>query len=176
METSPLTRLKLPAHSLPSCPLSIATLLPSPLTLLTSPFRTSTFHLSLMWPGPMLPFLKPKLYKPSSQFVSLKLPDQMAFYYRKFSSQLTPYLMAYFNSLRQGTFPAPDPLQSHIAMITKTADDSLDTKAFRPISLLNEDVKLLGKILSTRINKYLHFDPQRPGGLCSRPSSRGQCL
>lgn len=41
-------------------------------------------------------------------------------------------------------------------MIPKTTEDALDPQAFRPISLLNGDVKLLRKIRSTRINKYLH--------------------
>ncbi|CAI9535748.1 unnamed protein product, partial [Staurois parvus] len=76
-------------------------------------------------------------------------------YYKKFSAILAPFLAEYFNALQQGSSPSPDALRTHIAMIPKTTDDVQEPQAFRPISLLNEDLKILGKILSFRINKYL---------------------
>lgn len=76
-------------------------------------------------------------------------------YYRKLSPLLLPHLTAYFNSMKQGALPSSDSLRAHISMIPKTTEEAHEPQAFRPISLLNEDVKLLGKILCFRINKYL---------------------
>lgn len=58
--------------------------------------------------------------------------------------------------LRQGLVPAPDTLAAHIMMIPKSALDALDPQAYRPISLLNEDMKIPGRILGSRFNRYLH--------------------
>lgn len=42
---------------------------------------------------------------------------------------------------------------AHIAMIPRKDDGASDRQALKPISLLNEDLKFLVKVLSTRINK-----------------------
>lgn len=76
-------------------------------------------------------------------------------YYKKFSELLVPYLTSYLNALKQGSLPSSDTLRTHISMIPKTAENTPEPQAFRPISLLNEDLKILGKILSLRDNKYL---------------------
>lgn len=63
-------------------------------------------------------------------------------------SLLLPKSMtAYFNNMKQGALPSPDSLQAHISMILKTTVEAHDPQVFRPISLLNEDMKLLGKSL-----------------------------
>lgn len=50
--------------------------------------------------------------------------------------------------------PSPDALRAHISMIPKSEAEAQEPQAFQPISLLNKDMKLLGKIL-TAVNKYL---------------------
>lgn len=50
---------------------------------------------------------------------------------------------------------APTNASTYISMIPKTNDEANDPQAFHPISLLNEDFKLLGMILCSRINKFL---------------------
>lgn len=40
-------------------------------------------------------------------------------------------------------------------MLPKMTDDTFEPQAFWPISLLNESLKILGKILGNRINQYL---------------------
>lgn len=76
-------------------------------------------------------------------------------YYKKFSPLLVPYLANYFNALKQGSFPSADALRVHITMLPKWADEAFEPKAFGPISLLNENLKIWGKILGNRINQYL---------------------
>lgn len=57
--------------------------------------------------------------------------------------------------MKQGALPSSDSLRVHISTIPKTSVEAHDPQAFRPISLLNEDMKLLGKILCLCINKHL---------------------
>lgn len=63
-----------------------------------------------------------------------------------------PHLANYFNALKQGPLPSSDALRAHITILPKTSDDTPEPQAFCPISLLNEDMKILGKILSLCIN------------------------
>lgn len=79
----------------------------------------------------------------------------LGLYYKTFSALLVPHLANYFNTLKQGSMPSPDALRAHISMIPKTPEDTSEPQAFRPISLLNNELKILGKILSTPINKYM---------------------
>lgn len=75
-------------------------------------------------------------------------------YYRKFC----PLLLSapYFDSMKQGAQSYSDSLRAHVSMILKTTEEAHEPQTFRPISLLNEDIKLLGKILCSCINKYLN--------------------
>lgn len=75
--------------------------------------------------------------------------------------------------MKQGALPSPEFLRVQISMIPKTTVEAHDPQAFWPISLLNEDVKLLGKILCSHISRYLHslihrdqvgFVPDRQAG------------
>lgn len=43
--------------------------------------------------------------------------------------------------------PLPDAFRAHISMIPKNSEDASEPQAFWPISLLSEDLKILGKIL-----------------------------
>lgn len=76
-------------------------------------------------------------------------------YYKKFAPLLVPYLINYFYALKQGSFPSADALRAHITMLPKSADDAFEPQAFGPNSLLNESLKIFGKILGNRINQYL---------------------
>uniref|UniRef100_A0A9J8AZK4 Reverse transcriptase domain-containing protein n=1 Tax=Cyprinus carpio carpio TaxID=630221 RepID=A0A9J8AZK4_CYPCA len=72
-------------------------------------------------------------------------------FYKKFSSQLSPLLFNMFNhSLDQSTLP-PSLTQAHITVLLKPDKDALDCSSYRPISLLNVDVKILSKVLASRM-------------------------
>ncbi|KAJ1200034.1 hypothetical protein NDU88_003863 [Pleurodeles waltl] len=85
-------------------------------------------------------------------------------YIQTFSTQtLTPYLEMLTEAFEVGRL-----LKSHrevvIVVLFKKGCDPLDVWSYRPLSLLNSDCKLLGKVLancqfwSTRINMVLYLD------------------
>ncbi len=85
---------------------------------------------------------------------SVKAPGPDGFpveFYKKNYSQLSPILLNMFNhSLDQSKLP-PSLTQAHITVLLKPDKDALDCSSYRPISLLNVDVKILSKVLASRI-------------------------
>ncbi|KAM5158282.1 protein transport protein Sec61 subunit gamma [Mantella aurantiaca] len=76
-------------------------------------------------------------------------------YYKLFIPLLSPHFLKAFNQPKGSlTFP-PDSLRAHITLIPKEGKDPLQCQSYRPISLLNTDLKLFTKILATRLNKWL---------------------
>lgn len=76
-------------------------------------------------------------------------------FYKKFSSKLSPLLLSMFNnSLEQSKLP-PSLTQAHITVLLKPDKDPLDCSSYRPISLLNVDVKILSKVLASRIEHII---------------------
>lgn len=92
---------------------------------------------------------------------SLKLrkrpgPDGFsAAYYRQYAHSLTPVLTKAFNSILEGHSFRTETLTSIITMIPKPHSDSTSLTNYRPISLLNLDIKLLAKIMATRLNSII---------------------
>jgi len=83
-------------------------------------------------------------------------PDQLSNEcYRLFPSLFAPFLTSYWRALADGTMP-PDhsPLQSNIAMIYKKKGEKSDPGNYRPISLLNIDVKLFSSYLNKGALEY----------------------
>lgn len=76
-------------------------------------------------------------------------------FFKKFSAQLAPLLLDVFNdSLEQGVLP-PTLNEALISLILKKDKDPNLCSSYRPISLLNNDVKLLAKILACRLETCL---------------------
>lgn len=72
---------------------------------------------------------------------------------KKFSADLTPLLCSVFSdSLNSGALP---PSFDHACISLKKGKDPLDCTSYRPISLLNTDVKILAKILARRLEDIL---------------------
>lgn len=72
-------------------------------------------------------------------------------YYKAFSAILAPELVKIFNiAASDGTFPK-EMLQAIIITIPKPGKDVADPQNFRPISLLNSDLKIYAKILANRL-------------------------
>ncbi|XP_077341251.1 IgGFc-binding protein-like [Lithobates pipiens] len=83
-------------------------------------------------------------------------PDGLsATYYKKFAPILTPLLCKSFNALLQNQAFGRDTLTAIIAMIPKPNTDNSLWSNFRPISLLNLDIKLLAKVLALRLNPLI---------------------
>lgn len=72
-------------------------------------------------------------------------------YYKTFINILTEPLQKAFNSLTNARPILSDFLSAHITVFPKTDKDTTDCSSYRPISLLNIDLKLLDKILANRL-------------------------
>lgn len=60
-----------------------------------------------------------------------------------------------FNALgSEGALPQ-EPLKAHVSIIPKEGKDSTSCSSYRPISLLNIDLKLFTKILASRLAHHL---------------------
>lgn len=91
-------------------------------------------------------------------------------YYKKYKDLLSPHLCTYFNSISKG-IPIPKfENNAFIHVIPKPGKDQGDCLNYRPIYLINLDLKLMAKILATILNtfitNYIHpdqtgFVPQR---------------
>uniref|UniRef100_A0A8C5LT01 Reverse transcriptase domain-containing protein n=1 Tax=Leptobrachium leishanense TaxID=445787 RepID=A0A8C5LT01_9ANUR len=79
-------------------------------------------------------------------------PDGLpAEYYRTFTPTLMPHLLALFADLRDGNKFHPHALAATVTVICKPGKDGADVRSYRPISLLNSDLKILAKILAVRL-------------------------
>ena len=76
-------------------------------------------------------------------------------YYRAFASCLAPRFIKAFNYILEGR-PIPiDTLRAHITVIPKEGKDHAHFMNYRPISLLNVDLKLFTRILASRLQCHL---------------------
>ena len=76
-------------------------------------------------------------------------------FYKKFSSQLAPILLDMFNhSLSHSELPQ-SLTEASISLILKPGKDPLQCGSYRPISLLNLDVKILAKLLASRLDTVM---------------------
>ncbi len=93
-------------------------------------------------------------------------------FYKKFSVQLAPFLTTVFSeSFKSGTLP-PTLNQACISLLLKKDKDPLDCASYRPISLLNCDVKILAKVLASRLEDVLPtvISPDQTGFIKNRQS------
>ena len=75
--------------------------------------------------------------------------------YKKFPEQLTPLLLRMFNhSFETQTFPN-SLYEANISLILKEGRDETETSSYRPIALLNSDMKIFTKLMANRLNKHI---------------------
>uniref|UniRef100_A0A8C5PP31 Reverse transcriptase domain-containing protein n=1 Tax=Leptobrachium leishanense TaxID=445787 RepID=A0A8C5PP31_9ANUR len=80
-------------------------------------------------------------------------PDGFTYhYYKSHSGILGPHLLSMFNNLLEGGKLPADSLLASIALIPKPGKDKHMVGNYRPISLINTDLKLFTKILSKRLD------------------------
>ena len=91
---------------------------------------------------------------------------------KKFSAELSPFLCSVFSdSFDSGKLP-PSFYQACISLLLKKDKDPLDCASYRPIPLLNTDVKILAKILAHRLDDVLPsiISPDQTGFIKGRQS------
>lgn len=76
-------------------------------------------------------------------------------YYKTFSNILTPHFLAAYNDAGEGALPPEDSLRAFISVIPKEGKDPLLCQNYRPISLLNIDLKIFTKVLSMRLSELI---------------------
>lgn len=69
--------------------------------------------------------------------------------YKTFSEILTPYLTRFFNSMTKGTPIGNQLNMAYISVIPKPGKDASQIGNYRTISLINNDLKILTKVLQT---------------------------
>lgn len=78
-------------------------------------------------------------------------------FYKRYSELLSKPLMSTFNNiLTSGSFP-PSWSSAMITVIPKKGRDTLNPKSYCPISLLNQDYKIVTALLVKRLNKIIGY-------------------
>ncbi|XP_073462515.1 probable serine/threonine-protein kinase DDB_G0277449 [Aquarana catesbeiana] len=90
-------------------------------------------------------------------------PDGLSVpYYKKFGDILAPHMAKFFNSKKTGSPMDPHLNTAFITVIPKPNKNHEEVENYRPISLINNDLKILTKILANRlasfIKQYVHKD------------------
>lgn len=76
-------------------------------------------------------------------------------YYSTFHDTLIPHLIPLFNLTLTNVPLSNDMTKAHIVLIPKEGKDPSMCPSYRPISLLNIDLKLLAKLLANRLAPML---------------------
>ncbi|XP_075715534.1 uncharacterized protein LOC142750416 [Rhinoderma darwinii] len=76
-------------------------------------------------------------------------------FYTTFQEFLIPFLTRVFNSITPTCGFAQQSLEAHITLLPKPGKDPTSCPNFRPISLINGDVKLFAKIIASRMSPIL---------------------
>uniref|UniRef100_A0A6I8S7H8 Reverse transcriptase domain-containing protein n=1 Tax=Xenopus tropicalis TaxID=8364 RepID=A0A6I8S7H8_XENTR len=78
-----------------------------------------------------------------------------AIFYKNYKALLSPLLLTYFNSISETRGFHPQAQEAHITIIHKQGKDPQLCSSYRPISLINIDLKIYAKILGNRIKEHL---------------------
>ena len=105
-----------------------------------------------------LPFTNKEIEDALGSLQSNKSPGEDGFppeFYKRFKDLLIPLFMELLVQVER-THKLPESFSTAILIVLPKKDrDLLDPASYRPISLLNTDYKIIAKMLSNRLSKYL---------------------
>ena len=91
-------------------------------------------------------------------------------YYKKHAHELSPFLVHYYNSIIENQTLGPSMLEGIITLMYKEKGSNTHIKNYRPITLLNCDLKLFTAILALRLARVVHeiSDPSNTAAVPGR--------
>ena len=76
-------------------------------------------------------------------------------FYQKFREKLTPILLKLFQKIVEDSKLPNLFYESTISLITKSSKDNTKRENYKPVSLMNIDVKIVNKILANRSQQHI---------------------
>lgn len=102
----------------------------------------------------MLPLLKKKSFQQSNPLKEIQPLAQMDFPHstiNNFTQLLIPTLTKLYNNILKGDFFPEEMLLANMSLIPKPNKDHKLTQNYRPISVINNDLKIFSRLLANRL-------------------------
>uniref|UniRef100_A0A3B3HTW8 Reverse transcriptase domain-containing protein n=1 Tax=Oryzias latipes TaxID=8090 RepID=A0A3B3HTW8_ORYLA len=122
------------------------------------------------------PFTKEELHKALTNMPSKKAPGPDGFpaeFYKEFWQILAPIFLRMTIEIKDNNYLPPNMNSANIILLLKPGKDPTSPSSYRPISLINADLKIICKALAGRLEKVVPslIHPDQTGFIKGRHSS-----